>query len=84
MGSLVEGEQALREGIQPATTAQDVAPKPEPSNIEGSCSSAVSTPEPDGEVVINPDPVQRQKRKGGRKPVWPSLVPRLCLPRVSA
>lgn len=69
MGSLVEGEQALRDGIKPTTAAQGVAPKPEPNNIEGSCSSAVSTPEPDGEVVVRPDPVQRQKRKGGRKPV---------------
>lgn len=53
----------------------EVATKSEPHHtVEGSCSSSLSTPEPEGEVVIQ-DPVQRQKRKGGRKPVgtWPFL-----------
>ncbi|DAA78341.1 TPA_exp: putative BZIP transcription factor (MeaB) [Trichophyton benhamiae CBS 112371] len=48
----------------------DVATKSEPHHtVEGSCSSSLSTPEPEGEVVIQ-DPVQRQKRKGGRKPIY--------------
>lgn len=44
-----------------------VAPKSEPLN-EGSISSAVSTPDPEGEVLTQ-DVAQTQKRKGGRKPV---------------
>ncbi|ODH49479.1 hypothetical protein GX48_04421 [Paracoccidioides brasiliensis] len=47
---------------------EEVIPKSEP-NPEGSCSSSVSTPEPDGETVIQ-DAAQRQKRKGGRKPIY--------------
>ncbi|EGD84078.1 hypothetical protein H112_07764 [Trichophyton rubrum D6] len=48
----------------------EVATKSEPHHtVEGSCSSSLSTPEPEGEVVIQ-DPVQRQKRKGGRKPIY--------------
>jgi hypothetical protein len=49
----------------------DIAPKSDLNhnhNHEGSCSSSVSTPEPDGEAVAQ-DASQRQKRKGGRKPV---------------
>lgn len=44
-----------------------VAPKSEPLN-EGSISSSVSTPDPEGEVLTQ-DVAQTQKRKGGRKPV---------------
>ncbi|KAL2390233.1 hypothetical protein RJ035_001463 [Blastomyces gilchristii] len=47
---------------------EEVIPKSEP-NPEGSSSSSVSTPEPDGETVIQ-DAAQRQKRKGGRKPIY--------------
>ncbi|KAM5473583.1 hypothetical protein MauCBS54593_002380 [Microsporum audouinii] len=48
----------------------EVTTKSEPNNtIEGSCSSSLSTPEPEGEVVVQ-DTVQRQKRKGGRKPIY--------------
>ncbi|KAH8426995.1 uncharacterized protein LDX57_004716 [Aspergillus melleus] len=45
----------------------EVVPKPEPP-IEGSISSAVSTPEAEGEILTQ-DVAQTQKRKGGRKPV---------------
>lgn len=45
-----------------------VAPKSEPLN-EGSISSAVSTPDPEGIEVLTQDVAQTQKRKGGRKPV---------------
>ncbi|KAL5334037.1 hypothetical protein BJX70DRAFT_35954 [Aspergillus crustosus] len=45
-----------------------VAPKPEPLN-EGSISSAVSTPDPEGEILMQ-DVAQTQKRKGGRKPIY--------------
>ncbi|KAL3470822.1 bZIP transcription factor [Aspergillus californicus] len=47
-----------------------VAPKSEPF-AEGSISSAVSTPDPEGlgEVLIQ-DVAQTQKRKGGRKPIY--------------
>ncbi|QVM08590.1 hypothetical protein D8B26_003275 [Coccidioides posadasii str. Silveira] len=72
MGSLVDGDHALRDGIAATTTTvgEEVAPKAEPPHVEGSYSSAVSTPEPEGEVVVHQDPVQRQKRKGGRKPIY--------------
>ncbi|KAL2387168.1 hypothetical protein RJZ90_000201 [Blastomyces dermatitidis] len=53
-----------RDGIR----MEEVIPKSEP-NPEGSSSSSVSTPEPDGETVIQ-DAAQRQKRKGGRKPIY--------------
>ncbi|KAL4810525.1 hypothetical protein BDV18DRAFT_58543 [Aspergillus unguis] len=45
-----------------------VAPKSEPL-MEGSISSAVSTPDPEGEVLTQ-DVAQTQKRKGGRKPIY--------------
>ncbi|KAL4953839.1 hypothetical protein BDW69DRAFT_205607 [Aspergillus filifer] len=45
-----------------------VNPKSEPLN-EGSISSAVSTPDPEGEVLTQ-DVAQTQKRKGGRKPIY--------------
>ncbi|KAL2813503.1 hypothetical protein BDW59DRAFT_30900 [Aspergillus cavernicola] len=45
-----------------------VAPKSEPL-AEGSISSAVSTPDPEGDVLIQ-DVAQTQKRKGGRKPIY--------------
>ncbi|KAL4991372.1 hypothetical protein BDW68DRAFT_4803 [Aspergillus falconensis] len=45
-----------------------VAPKSEPLN-EGSISSAVSTPDPEGEALTQ-DVAQTQKRKGGRKPIY--------------
>ncbi|KKK26868.1 bZIP transcription factor (MeaB) [Aspergillus rambellii] len=45
-----------------------VVPKTEPL-LEGSISSAVSTPDPEGEV-LTPDVAQTQKRKGGRKPIY--------------
>ncbi|KAL4918535.1 hypothetical protein BDW62DRAFT_200663 [Aspergillus aurantiobrunneus] len=45
-----------------------VAPKSEPLN-EGSISSTVSTPDPDGEILTQ-DVAQTQKRKGGRKPIY--------------
>ncbi|KAL4786174.1 hypothetical protein BJX76DRAFT_134553 [Aspergillus varians] len=45
-----------------------VAPKSEPLN-EGSISSAVSTPDPEGEILTQ-DVAQTQKRKGGRKPIY--------------
>lgn len=48
----------------------EVAEKAELHNPEGSCSSSGSTPEPDGEVPVQEES-QRQKRKGGRKPVCP-------------
>jgi hypothetical protein len=64
MGSLVEVHQDLRDDSH----MDMVVPKSEP-NHEGSCSSSVSTPEPDGEVVVQ-DATQRQKRKGGRKPIY--------------
>ncbi|PGH18881.1 hypothetical protein AJ80_04299 [Polytolypa hystricis UAMH7299] len=64
MGSVSDGAQLLRDG----TALEDVVPKSEP-NPEGSCSSSVSTPEPDGETAAQ-DPTQRQKRKGGRKPIY--------------
>ncbi|PGH18131.1 hypothetical protein AJ79_00759 [Helicocarpus griseus UAMH5409] len=65
MGSLVNVSQInSRDGI----SMEEVIPKSEP-NPEGSCSSSVSTPEPDGETVIQ-DAAQRQKRKGGRKPIY--------------
>ena len=44
-----------------------VVPKTEPLP-EGSISSAVSTPEAEGEILMQ-DVTQTQKRKGGRKPV---------------
>ncbi|EFQ98121.1 MeaB protein [Nannizzia gypsea CBS 118893] len=48
----------------------EITTKSEPNHtVEGSCSSSLSTPEPEGEVVVQ-DPVQRQKRKGGRKPIY--------------
>lgn len=50
---------------EPAT--DPVIPKSEPMP-EGSISSAVSTPEADGEILTQ-DVAQTQKRKGGRKPV---------------
>lgn len=46
---------------------EEVIPQSEP-NPEGSSSSSVSTPEPDGEILLQ-GAVKRQKRKGGRKPV---------------
>ncbi|KAK1145572.1 hypothetical protein N8T08_004130 [Aspergillus melleus] len=46
----------------------EVVPKPEPP-IEGSISSAVSTPEAEGEILTQ-DVAQTQKRKGGRKPIY--------------
>lgn len=46
-----------------------VAPKSEPLN-EGSISSAVSTPDPEGIEVLTQDVAQTQKRKGGRKPIY--------------
>lgn len=49
----------------PAT--EPVVPKTEPLP-EGSISSAVSTPEAEGEILMQ-DVTQTQKRKGGRKPV---------------
>jgi hypothetical protein len=50
-------------------TAMDtVVPKTEPTILEGSISSAVSTPEAEGEILTQ-DVAQTQKRKGGRKPV---------------
>jgi len=64
MGSLVELHQHLRDDSH----MDMVVPKSEP-NHEGSCSSSVSTPEPDGEAVVQ-DATQRQKRKGGRKPIY--------------
>ncbi|OAX77270.1 hypothetical protein ACJ72_08434 [Emergomyces africanus] len=65
MGSVVDVSQInSRDGIR----MEEVIPKSEP-NPEGSSSSSVSTPEPDGETVIQ-DPAQRQKRKGGRKPIY--------------
>ncbi|KAL2868236.1 bZIP transcription factor [Aspergillus lucknowensis] len=45
-----------------------VAPKSEPL-AEGSISSAVSTPDPEVEVLTQ-DVAQTQKRKGGRKPIY--------------
>ncbi|KAL4946166.1 hypothetical protein BDV06DRAFT_161013 [Aspergillus oleicola] len=45
-----------------------VNPKSELLN-EGSISSAVSTPDPEGEVLTQ-DVAQTQKRKGGRKPIY--------------
>ncbi|PLB36123.1 putative bZIP transcription factor [Aspergillus candidus] len=45
-----------------------VVPKPEPL-AEGSISSAVSTPDPEGELMPQ-DVTQTQKRKGGRKPIY--------------
>ncbi|KAK2737734.1 hypothetical protein FQN55_000949 [Onygenales sp. PD_40] len=65
MGSLVDASQISRDGLG---IMEEVIPKSEP-NPEGSCSSSVSTPEPDGETVIQ-DAAQRQKRKGGRKPIY--------------
>lgn len=69
MGSLMEVNHELGEDIN----MDDLATKPELNNLDGSCSSSASTPEPDGEAVAQ-DTSQRQKRKGGRKPVgcWPS------------
>ncbi|OJD15913.1 hypothetical protein ACJ73_08932 [Blastomyces percursus] len=65
MGSAVNVSQInSRDGIG----MEEVIPKSEP-NPEGSSSSSVSTPEPDGETVIQ-DAAQRQKRKGGRKPIY--------------
>ncbi|GMG30046.1 unnamed protein product [Aspergillus oryzae var. brunneus] len=53
----------------PNDTAMDtVVPKTEPAVLEGSISSAVSTPEAEGEILTQ-DVAQTQKRKGGRKPV---------------
>ncbi|KAA8646222.1 bZIP transcription factor [Aspergillus tanneri] len=46
----------------------EVVPKPEPP-VEGSISSAVSTPEAEGEILTQ-DVAQTQKRKGGRKPIY--------------
>ncbi|OJK05197.1 hypothetical protein ASPACDRAFT_56585 [Aspergillus aculeatus ATCC 16872] len=51
---------------EPAT--DPVIPKSEPMP-EGSISSAVSTPEADGEILTQ-DVAQTQKRKGGRKPIY--------------
>ncbi|PWY84578.1 hypothetical protein BO94DRAFT_104812 [Aspergillus sclerotioniger CBS 115572] len=45
-----------------------VVPKTEPLP-EGSISSAVSTPEAEGEILMQ-DVAQTQKRKGGRKPIY--------------
>ncbi|KAK2831994.1 hypothetical protein FQN49_006962, partial [Arthroderma sp. PD_2] len=57
-------------GSRNGASMDEVATKSEPNNtIEGSCSSSLSTPEPEGEVIVQ-DPVQRQKRKGGRKPIY--------------
>ncbi|OJD12018.1 hypothetical protein AJ78_07321 [Emergomyces pasteurianus Ep9510] len=65
MGSVANVRQInSRDGIR----MEEVIPKSEP-NPEGSSSSSVSTPEPDGETVIQ-DIAQRQKRKGGRKPIY--------------
>ncbi|KAL3250356.1 hypothetical protein ABHI18_011254, partial [Aspergillus niger] len=50
----------------PAT--EPVVPKTEPLP-EGSISSAVSTPEAEGEILMQ-DVTQTQKRKGGRKPIY--------------
>ncbi|EEP82638.1 predicted protein [Uncinocarpus reesii 1704] len=69
MGSLVDRNSALRDGISITAVVDEVAPKPELANVEGSCSSSISTPEPDVEVVPQ-DQAQRQKRKGGRKPIY--------------
>lgn len=69
MGSLADSSGlAMKDGN---ATMEEVAPKPDHSHLqnpEGSCSSSVSTPEPDAEVVVQ-DASQKQKRKGGRKPV---------------
>ncbi|EDN04051.1 predicted protein [Histoplasma mississippiense (nom. inval.)] len=54
---------------------EEVIPQSEP-NPEGSSSSSVSTPEPDGEILLQ-GAVKRQKRKGGRKPN--SLLERILL-----
>lgn len=48
----------------------DPVPKTEPV-LEGSLSS-MSTPDPEPEPLTQ-DPVQTQKRKGGRKPVRPLI-----------
>lgn len=64
MGSLLDGSQVSRDAI----VLESVIPKPEPPVDAGSCSSSVSTPEADGDVIAQ-DSAQRQKRKGGRKPV---------------
>ncbi|EIT76871.1 hypothetical protein BDV35DRAFT_266953 [Aspergillus flavus] len=54
----------------PNDTAMDtVVPKTEPAVLEGSISSAVSTPEAEGEILTQ-DVAQTQKRKGGRKPIY--------------
>lgn len=77
MGSLADGSGLrlhMRDGSGSNTMDEIVTPKPGHrhhrivQNPDGSCSSSVSTPEPDAEVVVQ-DPLQRQKRKGGRKPV---------------
>lgn len=53
-----------------------------PSKIEslpdGTPSSIESTPEPDGDAEPSQEPVQPQKRKGGRKPVSCSARLRFC------
>ncbi|KAF9891150.1 hypothetical protein FE257_005086 [Aspergillus nanangensis] len=50
------------------TVMDTVIPKTE-SLLEGSISSAVSTPDPEGESLTQ-DVAQTQKRKGGRKPIY--------------
>ncbi|WEW55207.1 hypothetical protein PRK78_000636 [Emydomyces testavorans] len=70
MRSVIEGDHlTLRDAIVTTAAVDGLTAKPEPNNIGGSCSSSVSTPEPDGEVVVQ-ESSQRQKRKGGRKPIY--------------
>lgn len=64
MVSMVETSNSTQND-NPAT--EPVVPKTEPLP-EGSISSAVSTPEAEGEILMQ-DVTQTQKRKGGRKPV---------------
>ena len=70
MGSLPDSAQALRDGMG----MDEVAAKSELANAEGSCSDSVSTPEPEGEAAAQ-EASQRQKRKGGRKPVCHNQIP---------
>ncbi|KAG5295290.1 MeaB protein [Histoplasma ohiense] len=65
MGSMVYISQInSRNGMR----MEEVIPQSEP-NPEGSSCSSVSTPEPDGEILLQ-GAVKRQKRKGGRKPIY--------------
>ncbi|BCR96134.1 bZIP transcription factor [Aspergillus luchuensis] len=65
MVSMVETSNSTQND-NPAT--EPVVPKTEPLP-EGSISSAVSTPEAEGEILMQ-DVTQTQKRKGGRKPIY--------------